>query len=80
MTSCSKPGFTRLLLTAAFGVALLFFASGDDGKSESQKAEESVREKFGEEGLIRAGIVVRAYDEGRLGTHEQVEADMERFF
>lgn len=54
--------------------------NGEEQKSESEKAEESLKSKFSEDGLITANIVVRAYEQGRLGTREQVEADMEPFF
>jgi hypothetical protein len=68
-----------VVLSIAAGLALLG-CSGDKPKSESAKAEESLKKKFDDEGLIMANIVVRAYDQGRLGTREQVEADMEPFF
>ena len=67
------------ILSVAWSVVLLA-CNSDAKKSEAQKAEEAVREKFGEQGLIRAEVVVRAYEQGRLGTREQVEADMEPFF
>lgn len=63
----------------AVSVAFLS-CGGGDGKSDAEKAEESVEKKYGEEGLIQAGIVLRAYEQGRLGTRAQVEGDMEPFF
>jgi hypothetical protein len=53
---------------------------GEKTKSDTQKAEEALKSKFDENGLITANIVVRAYEQGRLGTREQVEADMEPYF
>jgi hypothetical protein len=62
-------------------VSLTFLGcSGDGEKSDSAKTEDSLRAKFGDQNWIIANIVVRAYEQGRLGTREQVEADMEPFF
>lgn len=70
--------FVTLLISIATSV--LLFGCGGGEKTEAAKAEESVGKKFGEEGLVKAQVVVRAYEQGRLGTREQVEASMEPFF
>lgn len=63
----------------AVSLSLLGCSEGGE-KSDSAKTEDSLKAKFGEENWIIANIVVRAYEQGRLGTREQVEADMEPFF
>jgi hypothetical protein len=71
---------TRTVIVIVVASVFLSACSSDAKESKEQKALEVVQAKFGEEGLIRAEIVVRAYEEGRLGTREQVEADMEPYF
>ena len=75
-----KSNVTRVLVISIAASVSLVACGGSEKKSKAEKAEEAVREKFGEEGLIEVGIVMRAYEQGRLGTREQVEADMEPFF
>jgi hypothetical protein len=55
-------------------------ACGGNGKSEDETARERELSLFGEEGLVEAEVVIRAYEQGRLGTREEVEADMEPYF
>jgi hypothetical protein len=65
------------LLAIAF--TLLAACSGN-GKPEEEAARERELSLFGEEGLIEAEVVIRAYEQGRLGTREEVEADMAPYF
>ncbi len=75
-----KKNARRAVLLPVVASLMLFGCSGDKPKTEQQKAEEALKSKFDDENLIRANIAVRAYEQGRLGTREQVEADMEPFF
>jgi hypothetical protein len=77
----SKKSVRRaIVLSIAASLSLLGCSSGSKPKSDSAKAEEALKAKFSDAGLIIANIVVRAYEQGRLGTREQVESDMEPFF
>jgi hypothetical protein len=75
-----RKSVARALFISLAASTLLYGCVGGESKSDAEKADESVRKKFGDEGILTAEIVVRAYDQGRLGTREQVEADMEPFF
>jgi hypothetical protein len=59
---------------------VLFYACGSGGKSDEEKAKERELSMFGQEGLVEAEVVIRAYDAGRLGTKEEVAADMDQYF
>ena len=75
-----KTSASRVIVLS-IAACLSFAGCSENGeKSDSAKTEDSLRAKFGEDNWIIANIVVRAYEQGRLGTREQVEADMEPFF
>ena len=54
--------------------------SGDGDGNEKQTLEERALALFDEDGVVEGGVVVKAYEEGHLGTREEVEADMDPYF
>ena len=70
------------VIALSFTVVGLSFlgCDGESEKADSAKTEHSLRAKFGDRDYIMLNIVVRAYEQGRLGTRQQGEVVMEPFF